>query len=53
MRAFVILLMTSGAMVISTWLSLKLPIGLIGAWVIATAILLVGSGLISSERRRY
>lgn len=53
MRAFAILLMTSGATVISTWLSFKLHFGLLGAWLIATAILFVGSGLIANDRRRF
>ena len=53
MRAVFILLMTSGATVISTWLSFKMHFGLIGAWIVASAILLVGQGLIANDRRRF
>lgn len=42
MRAIVVLLITSTATVVSTWLSLKV-FGFIGAWVFATAIIFIGA----------
>jgi hypothetical protein len=42
-RPILILLMTSTATVVCTWLSIKLHFGFIGAWVIATVIIFVGS----------